>query len=183
MAKEQRPEVLWIGCSDSRVPAEEVTGTRPGDLFVTRNVANLVDHGDLSLLSVLQFAVHHLKVKHVVVCGHHGCGGVKAAMSHQTLGLMDKWIRPIKDTYHQHRVELEACPTDSERLQRMVCLNVLQQVENLKKTAIIQRAWKDDHRPTLHGWVYGLQDGRIVELVEVEPNAPIDDIYRFDFQD
>ncbi len=183
MAKEQRPEFLWIGCSDSRVPAEEITGTSPGELFVHRNVANLVVHTDLNLMSVLQFAVEHLKVKHVIVCGHNNCGGVKAALSHKGFGLMNKWLRQIKDTYHQQRAAIDALPTYEERVNALVAASVVEQVHNLVQTSIIQRAWHDEQRPTLHGWVYALSDGLIKPLVEMDPTTPIDDAYRFDFDD
>lgn len=181
LAKDQTPEFLWIGCSDSRVPAEEITGTQPGDLFVHRNIANLVVHTDFNLLSVLQYAVDHLKVKHIIVCGHYGCGGVKAAMSHQRLGLLNKWLRNIKDLYHTNRDELEMYTDDTKRTNRLVEMNVVEQVQNLSKTSIVQYAWNLERRPLLHGWVYGLDTGRIQDLIMVGPNVAMDDIYRFDF--
>jgi carbonic anhydrase len=180
LAKGQRPEFLWIGCSDSRVPAEEVTGAAPGELFVHRNIANLVVHTDLNLLSVLQFAVDHLKVKHVIVCGHYGCGGVKAAMSHQRYGLMNKWLRTIKDLIASHQAELLADADVDRRTDRVVELNVIQQVYNLAKTSIVQRAWHREQRPTLHGWVYGLETGLLKELIDVTPGTRLDDIFMFD---
>lgn len=183
LAKEQKPEFLWIGCSDSRVPAEEITGTSPGELFVHRNVANLVVHTDLNLMSVLQFAVEHLKVKHIIVCGHYSCGGVKAAMSHKQYGLMNTWIRQIKDTWHHHRLQVDAHETYEERVNALVEANIVEQINNLVQTAIIQRAWREEQRPILHGWVYSLSDGLIKPLVQVEPNSRIDDAYRYDFDE
>ncbi len=183
MAKEQKPEFLWIGCSDSRVPAEEITGTSPGELFVHRNVANLVLHTDLNVMSVLQFAVETLKVKHVIVCGHYNCGGVKAALSHKRYGLMNKWLRQIKDTYHHHRAEVDAFETYDQRVNALVEASVVEQVHNLVQTSIIQRAWHEEQRPTLHGWVYALSDGLIKPLVQLDPDTRIDDAYRFDFDD
>jgi len=183
LSREQKPEFLWIGCSDSRVPAEEITGTQPGELFVHRNIANLVVHTDFNLLSVLQFAVDHLKVKHIIVCGHYGCGGVKAAMGHQRLGLLNKWLRAIKDLYHLHRDELEIQEDLIKRTNRLVELNVIEQVHNLAKTSIVQYAWHTEHRPTLHGWVYGLETGVLQDLLMVTPDAKMDDIYRFDMEE
>lgn len=183
MAREQKPDFLWIGCSDSRVPAEEITGTQPGELFVHRNIANLVVHTDFNLLSVLQFAVDYLKVKHIIVCGHYGCGGVKAALSHQRYGLMNKWLRSIKDTYTLHRPELEMMPDPEKRTDRLVELNVVEQVHNLAKTSIVQRAWNKEQRPLIHGWVYGLKTGHIHDMVQVGPETFLDDIYRYDLQD
>jgi carbonic anhydrase len=180
LEKIQQPEFLWIGCSDSRVPANEITGTQPGEIFVHRNIANMVVHTDLNLLSVLQYAVEHLKVKHVIVCGHYGCGGVHAAMTHQSLGLINKWLRNIKDVYRLHKAEVDAQPTEQARLDRMVELNVQEQVFDLVKTSIIQKAWKDRGGPHLHGWVYSLSDGLVKTICEVPPNSPVDPIYRFD---
>ncbi|MBI4751697.1 MAG: carbonic anhydrase [Acidobacteria bacterium] len=179
---EQKPEYLWIGCSDSRVPAEDITGTGPGDLFVHRNVANLVVHSDLNLLSVLQYAVDVLKVKHVIICGHYGCGGVKSAMSHQNLGLINTWLHNIKDVYHLYRDELNALPTKDQRWRRLVELNVEEQVRNLVRTSIIQMAWKTDQRPYLHGWVYDLHTGYLQELTLVKPGTLPDDVYCYDFE-
>jgi carbonic anhydrase len=181
LANIQTPEFLWIGCSDSRVPANEITNTAPGEIFVHRNIANLVVHTDLNLLSVLQYAVQVLKVKHIIVCGHYGCGGVKAAMTHNDLGLINKWLRNIKDTYRLHNDELEAITDSNQRTDRLIELSVEEQVMNLAKTSIVQHAWKDENRPTLHGWVYRLTDGILRELVMMEPNAPLDPIYKYDF--
>jgi carbonic anhydrase len=181
LSKLQTPEFLWIGCSDSRVPANEITNTAPGEIFVHRNIANLVVHTDLNLLSVLQYAVQVLKVQHVIVCGHYGCGGVKAAMGHSDLGLINKWLRNIKDTYHNHRDELEAITSEENRLDKLTELSVVEQVMNLAKTSIVQHAWKEENRPTLHGWVYRLTDGVLHDLVKMTPNTPIDPIYQYDF--
>lgn len=180
LEKIQRPEFLWIGCSDSRVPANEITGTNPGEIFVHRNIANMVVHTDLNLLSVLQYAVEYLKVKHVIVCGHYGCGGVQAAMTHNSLGLINKWLRNIKDVYRLHKAEVDAQPTEQDRLDRMVELNVQEQVLDLVKTSIIQKAWRDRGGPHLHGWVYSLHNGIVKPICDVPAGSPVDDIYRFD---
>lgn len=176
----QSPEYLWIGCSDSRVPPDSITGTRPGEIFIHRNIANMVVHTDLNMLSVLQYAVEVLKVKHVIVCGHYGCGGVKAAMTHQSLGIINKWLRNIKDVYRMHQDEVNFLPNDDERLNKLIELNVQEQVMNLAKTSIIQKAWKDNNAPHLHGWVYGLNDGLIKPIFEMAANTHIDSIYEFD---
>src|ERR1044072_6237974 len=154
----QTPEFLWIGCSDSRVPPNEITGTQPGEIFVHRNIANLVINTDINMLRVLQYAVEVLKVKHVIVCGHYGCGGVRAAMNQHHYGIINHWLKNIKDVYRFHRDEIEALGTEDERADRLTELNVREQVFNLAKTSIIQTAWKYDQRPHLHGWVYGLKD-------------------------
>jgi carbonic anhydrase len=180
LAHLQTPEFLWIGCSDSRVPANEITGTQPGEIFVHRNVANMVVHTDLNLLTVLEYAVHHLKVKHVIVCGHYGCGGVKASMTNQNFGIINKWLRNIKDVYRFHREELDSIKDEENRVNRMVELNVQEQVMNLAKTSIIQKAWKQNHYPHLHGWVYGLKDGLIKPVFEMEAGTHIDPLYEFD---
>ena len=176
----QTPEYLWIGCSDSRVPANEITGTQPGEIFVHRNIANMVVHTDLNLLSVLQYAVEVLKVKHVIVCGHYGCGGVQAAMTQKSLGIINKWLRNIKDVYRFHREEVDAIKDEVERTNRLVELNVQEQVLNLAKTSIIQKAWKDNKAPDLHGWVYGLHNGLIKPLLEMPAGTHIDNLYEFD---
>ncbi len=181
LAHLQTPEFLWIGCSDSRVPANEITNTQPGEIFVHRNVANLVIHTDVNLLSVLDYAVSHLKVKHVIVCGHYGCGGIKAAMTnHDFKQVLNMWLRNIKDVYRLHREELEIISDEEERTDRLVELNVQEQVAHLAKTSIIQRAWKNEQRPHLHGWVYGLKDGLIKSVFEMEPNTHIDPLYEYD---
>lgn len=174
----QKPEILWIGCSDSRVPADRITGTQPGEIFVHRNISNLVVNTDLNLLSVLQFAVEILKVRHVIVCGHHNCGGVAAAMSNKSYGLMDQWIGNIKDVYRLHREEIDALPTYEERHHLLTELNVKEQVINLSKTSIIQNAWKKEEIPHLHGWVYDLRDGIINPVFEMAAGTPPDPIYQ-----
>lgn len=176
----QTPEFLWIGCSDSRVPANEITGTNPGEIFVHRNIANMVVHTDLNLLSVLQYAVEVLKVKHIIVCGHYGCGGVKAAFGQHSFGIINKWLRNIKDVYRFHREEIDAIDTEEHKVNRMVELNVQEQVMNLAKTSIIQSAWKHHQRPHLHGWVYDLHDGIIKPVFEMVAGDHIDPIYEFD---
>jgi len=176
----QQPEFLWIGCSDSRVPADKITCTQPGEIFVHRNIANVVVHTDVNFASVLEYAVEVLKVKHVIVCGHYGCGGVRAAMSNQDLGVINKWLRNIKDVYRIHRVELDNITDENKRADRLVELNVKEQVMNVAKTSIIQKAWKNDNRPHLHGWVYGLNDGIINPIFEMEPNTHIDPLYEYD---
>lgn len=180
MAKDQSPEYLWIGCSDSRVPDSEITNTDPGEMFVHRNIANLIVHTDLNLLSVVQYAVEALKVKHVIVCGHYNCGGVRAAMGHQNLGLLNNWIRNIKDTYAINEAQLKAVTDEGERLNLLVELNVKEQIKNLMHTSIIQKAWKDMNSPCLHGLVYDLKTGLLKNIVTVEPNSPIEESYRYD---
>jgi len=181
LAHLQTPEFLWIGCSDSRVPANEITNTQPGEIFVHRNVANLVVHTDVNLLSVLDYAVSHLKVKHVIVCGHYGCGGIKAAMTnHDYKQVLNMWLRNIKDVYRLHRDELETIMDEETKCDRLVELNVMEQVMHLAKTSIIQRAWKNEQRPHLHGWVYGLKDGLIKPVFEMEAGTHIDSLYEYD---
>ena len=180
LANIQSPEYLWIGCSDSRVPANEITGTQPGEIFVHRNIANMVVHTDLNLLSVLQYAVEVLKVKHIIVCGHYGCGGVKAAMTQQSLGIINKWLRNIKDVYRIHSSEVEKITDENERLNKMVEFNVQEQVLNLAKTSIVQKAWKHENAPHLHGWVYGLHNGIINPILEMPAGTRIDPLYEFD---
>lgn len=182
MQYSQKPEVLWIGCSDSRVPAEEVTGAQPGDLFVHRNVANLVVHTDLNLISVLQYAVEVLGVPHIVICGHYGCGGMKAALSRQDFGLINKWLRSIKDVYRIHSDELDAIADEEERLNRATEWNVIEQAKNLASTALIQQCWSSVGRPHIHGWVYNLKNGLLKELISIEPASGLESlepIYRF----
>ena len=176
----QTPKFLWIGCSDSRVPADRITGTEPGEIFVHRNIANLVVNTDINMLSVLQYAVEVLKVEHVIVCGHYGCGGVAAAMGNHHYGIINHWLKEIKDVYHTQRAEVDALPTPQERTDRLVELNVIAQVFNLSKTSIIQQAWKTDKRPQLHGWVYGLTDGIIKEVCNVNHTTPMDPLYAYD---
>ena len=163
LAKGQKPEYLWIGCSDSRVPANEITNTRSGEIFVHRNIANLVVHTDTNLLSVLEYAVKYLEVKHIIVCGHYGCGGVKASMSNSLHGFVDNWLRNIKDVYLKNAKELEAIKNEEDRSNRLTELNVIEQVRNLAKTTIVQQAWAE-RELHLHGWVYGLNSGIVKDL-------------------
>ena len=177
----QTPEFLWIGCSDSRVPADKITGTQPGEIFVHRNIANMVVHTDVNLLSVLDYAVNHLKVNHIIVCGHYGCGGIKAAMTnHDYKYILNMWLRNIKDVYHLFREELENISDIEKRTDRLVELNVKEQVLHLSETTIIQRAWKEEQRPQLHGWVYGLKDGLINPIFEMDAGTHIDPLYEYD---
>ncbi len=180
LAKLQTPEFLWIGCSDSRVPADKITGTQPGEIFVHRNIANLVIHTDVNLLSVLDYAVNALKVKHVIVCGHYGCGGIKAAMSNHDFKLvLNMWLRNIKDVYRLYTEELDAIADEDQRADRLAELNVQEQVMHLAKTSIIQRAWQTTQRPVLHGWIYGLKDGLIKPLLTMDSNTQIDPLYKY----
>lgn len=174
----QEPDFLWIGCSDSRVPADQITGTQPGQIFVHRNIANMVVSTDTNMLSVLQYAVEVLKVKHVIVCGHYGCGGVKAAAGQHYYGIINGWINNIKDVYQMHRKELEQLH-DGARIDRLVELNVVEQVKNLAKTAIIQSCWQKEQRPHLHGWVYSLHDGIVKPVFEMSADTPIDPLFEF----
>jgi carbonic anhydrase len=181
LAHLQTPEFLWIGCSDSRVPANEITGTQPGEIFVHRNVANLVVNTDVNLLAVLDYAVTHLKVKHVIVCGHYGCGGIKAAATKVDYKpVLNMWLRNIKDVIRHHREELDNINDNEMMTDRLVELNVMEQVQNLAKTTIIQKAWKKENRPDLHGWVYGLKDGLIKQVCEIKAATPIDPLYEYD---
>lgn len=178
----QNPPLLWIGCSDSRVPANEITGTRAGEVFVHRNIANLVIHTDMNMLSVLDYAVNALKVKHVLVCGHYGCGGVKAAMGNESIGVIDNWIRNIKDVYRVHNEELSAIEDEDKKFNRMVELNVIEQVYNLAKTSIVQNAWNNDQELYLHGWVYGLNSGYVTDLnVNFSNNSELDTMFKLNF--
>jgi carbonic anhydrase len=179
LAKGQSPQVLWIGCSDSRVPANEITGTQPGEVFVHRNIANMVVHADMNLLSVLDYAVNILKVKHVIVCGHYGCGGVKAAMQNEQYGLVDNWIRCIKDVYRLHTEELDSIEDEESRFNRFVELNVIEQVFDLTKTSIIQDSWRNRNSPVVHGWVYDIGTGIIKDLnVSFDSSKELPSIYR-----
>lgn len=181
MSQSQKPETLWIGCSDSRVSPTEITQSPPGEIFIHRNIANVVVHTDLNLLSVLQYAVEVLQVSHVIVCGHYGCGGVQAAMSNKSLGLIDIWLRHIKDAYCIHKHDVDSAPDDVQRLNRMVEANVKQQVRNLAKTSIIQQAWKYHKMPYLHGWVFDMSEGVIIPQVELGPHDEFDDpIYNYE---
>ncbi|MEO6406397.1 MAG: carbonate dehydratase [Ferruginibacter sp.] len=180
LLSQQAPEFLWIGCSDSRVPADKITGTQPGEIFVHRNIANLVVNTDINMLSVLQYAVEVLKVKHVIVCGHYGCGGIKAAMNQHHYGIINHWLKNIKDIYRLHREEVDSLPTENEQINRLTEINVKEQVFNLAKTSIIQSAWKHDKRPQLHGWVYGLNDGILKTVCEMDSESPIDPLFQYD---
>ena len=182
LSQSQHPLALWIGCSDSRVPPNEVTRTHPGELFVQRNIANMVIHTDINLLSVLDYSVNILGVKHVIVCGHYGCGGIKAAMSSMTFGLLDNWLRNIKDVYLLHEKELDSIPDQTEREKRLVELNVREQVRNLCKTSIIQNAWKLQKHPHVHGWVDDISSGFIKDLdITMRSNEELHKIYKYDF--
>ena len=164
LAKQQAPSYLWIGCADSRVPANEIVGLDPGELFVHRNVANVVVHTDLNCLSVLQFAVGVLRVKHVIVCGHYGCGGIHAAMENQSHGLIDNWLRHVQDVERDYEDELAMIPDGEARENRLCELNVAEQVRNVARTTVMQDAWREGHDVQLHGWIYGLKDGLISDL-------------------
>ncbi|MFZ9575986.1 MAG: carbonic anhydrase [Sphingobacteriia bacterium] len=178
----QKPDYLWIGCSDSRVPANEVTGTQSGEIFVHRNIANVVIHTDFNVMSVLDYAVNVLKVKHIIVCGHYGCGGVRAALTNNMYGFVDSWLRHIKDVYHLHQSELNAIMDEDKRADRLTELNVIEQVRNLAQTKIVQNAWHNKQALQLHAWVYGLNNGLITELKHILDNtADIDSIYRYEF--
>ena len=164
LAKQQSPTYLWIGCSDSRVPATQLVGMVPGEMFVHRNVANVVVHTDFNCLSVMQYAVDVLKVNHIIVCGHHGCGGVKAAMDNLQFGLIDNWLRHVQDVMHVHNDELSEIEGESERLDRLCELNVIEQVVNVSRTTIVQNAWQRRQELVVHGWIYDLQDGLLRDL-------------------
>ena len=182
LADGQNPPLLWIGCSDSRVPANEIIGAEPGEVFVHRNIANMVVHSDMNMLSVLDYAVNALKVKHVIVCGHYGCGGVKAAMGNSSIGIIDNWIRHIKDVYRFHQKELDAIENEKERFNKFVEINVKEQVMDLAKTSIVQNAWKNGQELSLHGWVYGLNDGYVTDLgVNFSCDKDLDDVYQLKF--
>jgi carbonic anhydrase len=182
LAKGQQPPLLWIGCSDSRVPANEIIGAKPGEVFVHRNIANMVIHSDMNMLSVLDYAVNVLKVKHVIVCGHYGCGGVKAAMGNQSIGLIDNWIRHIKDVYRLHEDYLNSFEDEEERFNKFVEVNVQEQVFDLAKTSIVQGAWRNGQDLTLHGWTYGLNSGYVTDLgVNMSSNIELDEVYRLKF--
>ena len=182
LAKGQTPPLLWIGCSDSRVPANEIIGAKPGEVFVHRNIANMVVHTDMNMLSVLDYAVNVLKVKHVLVCGHYGCGGVKAAMGNDSVGIIDNWIRHIKDVYRLHDEYLNSFTDETQRFNAFVEINVKEQVFDLSKTSIVQAAWKKGQDLTLHGWVYGLNSGFVTDLnVNISSEKDLDEVYRLRF--
>ncbi len=182
LAKGQSPHLLWIGCSDSRVPANEIIGAKPGEVFVHRNIANMVVHSDMNMLSVLDYAVNVLKVKHVLVCGHYGCGGVKAAMGNDSIGIIDNWIRHIKDVYRLHNEYLDSIKNEEDRFNTFVEINVKEQVYDLAKTSIVQAAWRSGQELTLHGWAYGLNSGYVTDLdVNISSNQDLDEVYRLKF--
>lgn len=184
LAGQQKPKFLWIGCSDSRVPANEVTGTDPGEIFVHRNIANMVVHTDLNLLSVLQYAVDVLKVEHIIVCGHYGCGGVEAALGNKSFGLINKWLRNIKEVYKMYQEEIDAIETHSEKVDRLVELNVMEQCQDLIKTSIVQKAWKNRQAPEVHGWAYGLKNGLVNELTTIKADFnAINPIFRYNSEE
>jgi carbonic anhydrase len=177
----QTPEYLWIGCSDSRVPANEITNTQSGEIFVHRNIANLVIHTDLNALSVIAYAIEVLKVKHIIVCGHYGCGGIRTAMTNKAVGFVDNWLRNIKDVYAKHSEELDSIVDFDKRADRLTELNVIEQVKNLCRTKKVQRAWKE-RSLQVHGWVYGLNSGLVKDLQVVHDEiTDIEEIYRYDF--
>lgn len=177
----QKPPVLWIGCADSRVPANEIIGAEPGEVFVHRNIANMVVHSDMNMLSVLDYAVNVLQVKHIIVCGHYGCGGVQTAMTNKHVGLIDNWIRHIKDVYRFHQKELDAITDEQQRFNRFVELNVFEQVLDLGKTSIVQSAWERGQQVHVHGWVYDIHDGMIKDLdVTLKDNDTLCDVYKLD---
>lgn len=181
LANGQQPPILWIGCSDSRVPANEIIGAEPGEVFVHRNIANMVLHTDMSMLSVLDYAVNVLQVKHIIVCGHYGCGGVAAAMTNRHFGLIDNWIRHIKDVYRFHHKALNSIEDEKARLNRFIELNVVEQVNDLAKTSIIQSAWRQDQKIHIHGWVYDVADGFVKDLgINLTDNNSLQDVYQLD---
>jgi carbonic anhydrase len=178
LSRQQSPRYLWIGCADSRVPANEIVGLLPGELFVHRNVANVVIHTDLNCLSVMQFAIDILKVRDVIVCGHYGCGGVQAADSNLSIGLVDNWLRHVQDVRERHRAILDQCADASERADRLCELNVIEQVRNVCQTTVVQDAWRRGQTLAIHGWTYGLRDGLLRDRgVTVSGAAELDDAY------
>ncbi len=181
MANDQNPDYLWIGCADSRVPPSEITNTDPGEMFVHRNIANLVVHTDMNLLSVLSYAVEHLKVRHIIVCGHYNCGGVKAAMSPKSLGMLNNWVRNIKDIYSVHKKDLDLIKSPVDQVNRLVELNVLEQIRNLAHTSIIQKAWLDLKQPYIHGMIYDLTTGILKNLETIGPEYKVDEAHRYEF--
>ena len=182
LSKGQNPPLLWIGCSDSRVPANEIIGAQPGEVFVHRNIANMVIHSDMNMLSVLDYAVNVLKVRHVIVCGHYGCGGVKTAMGNTSVGIIDNWIRHIKDVYRLHDKYLNSIENEEERFNKFVEINVQEQVFDLAKTSIVQGAWRNGQDLTVHGWVYGLNSGYVTDLdVNMSCNKDLDQVYQLNF--
>ncbi|PJB13668.1 MAG: carbonate dehydratase [Flavobacteriales bacterium CG_4_9_14_3_um_filter_40_17] len=182
LSQGQKPPLLWIGCADSRVPANEITGTQAGEVFVHRNIANMVIHTDMNMLSVLDYAVNALQVRHIIVCGHYGCGGVQAAMSNKSIGLIDNWVRHIKDVYRFHQEELDAIQEEKQRFDRFVEVNVIEQVYDLAKTSIVQNAWNEKRDLWVHGWVYGIHNGLIKDLdVTCKDNSDLEEVYKIKF--
>ncbi|OBR14441.1 Carbonic anhydrase [Colletotrichum higginsianum IMI 349063] len=177
LSEGQSPEYLWIGCSDSRIPAEQITGLEPGEAFIHRNIANMVNNIDLNVMSVINYAVRHLKVKHIVVCGHYGCGGVKAAMTPKDLGLLNPWLRNIRDVYRLHEAELDAIADEDARYDRLVELNVVEQCRNVIKTAAIQQSYAKNKFPIVHGWVFGFNDGLLKDL-KIDHKSMLHDIQK-----
>lgn len=181
LADGQQPPLLWIGCADSRVPANEIIGAQPGEVFVHRNIANMVVHSDMNMLSVLDYAVNVLKVQHIIVCGHYGCGGVKTAMGNASVGLIDNWLRHIKDTYRFHKAQLDAIDNEEVKFNRFVEINAMEQVFNLAKTSIVQNAWANGQELHLHGWVYGIGTGLVNDLgVTLNSNEDLDQVFQLD---
>ncbi len=180
LATGQSPKFLWIGCADSRVPATEITNALPGSIFVQRNIANIVVHTDSNLLSVVNYAVKVLKVKHIIVCGHYGCGGVQAAMSNDNFGFLDNWLMHIKDVYRMHKSELDSIDDEGKRMDRYVELNIIEQVNNLAAVSFIQEEWDDGEFPHIHGWVYSLKDGLLRDLdVSINSHDELDQVYQY----
>lgn len=180
LAKDQKPEILWIGCSDSRVPAEIIVNAQPGEIFAHRNIANQVIATDFDSLSVIQYAVQVLKVSHVIVCGHYNCGGIKAALKPQNpnLSILNEWLMHLKDTHRIYRKELDSCLNEDERANRLSELNVIEQVKRISHLSIIQSSWIKNQKPFLHGWIYSLNDGILQQLCTISPESEVDEIYR-----
>nr|WP_146460740.1 carbonate dehydratase [Rubripirellula tenax] len=178
LSKNQKPDYLWIGCSDSRVPANQIVGLRPGDLFVHRNVANLVVHTDLNCLSVMQYAVQVLEVEHIIICGHYGCGGVGAALFHKELGLIENWLRHIQDVSMLHQRELDAIESPKDRVNKLCEFNVIEQAMNVCRTTIVRDAWRRGQKLAIHGWIYALDDGLLQDLsITVSAAEEIESVY------
>lgn len=182
IAKSQHPELLWIGCSDSRVPAEIIVGAEPGEMFIHRNIANQVIATDFNFLSILQYAVTVLKVKHIVVCGHYGCGGIQAALQKQKPNLLvtNKWLMHIKNTYRLHQDEIDIFQTEEERVNKLVEINIIEQVHAVSHSLVVQESWDKNAGPILHGWVYGLDNGLVKQLITLKPGHEIDPIYQYE---
>jgi len=179
LSKGQQPPILWIGCSDSRVPANQIIGAAPGEVFVHRNIANMVIHSDMNMLSVMDYAVNALKVKHIIVCGHYGCGGVQTAMTNKHVGIIDNWVRHIKDVYRLHASTLDAISDEKERFDKFVELNVQEQVHDVAKSTIVQKAWSSGQDLHVHGWVYDIKDGLINDLnISMKNKESLDEVYR-----